>query len=426
VDYSYQYDDPRKDGLEVKDAKSKIMDLIRPSMDAPRGSIDSKDSRAKFAWSRKESRPKLKSEVKEFTDIHTSQKIFLMMEDIVNEQKSGYLIVKYGLTKGDWRMQFICLDLENLWIFRTTPDDKSWRISLSKGYTVEEVNSEEKNFCFQFFCPPDHHFIFQADSQADREAWIGVFQKIQSTPLNQFRKNSVRDDVVKGAIKVFGESLNLVDKSKAILIDTAMSTEEAIKLVLQKFQVLDNPEKYGLFERNAEGEEYLINDSDRPLVVKSFWESQNRQSNFCIKERYPNIGLIEILQRSDVMKKASALTQEVSQGITSNSVEFSTLSLQSIISTLQDPLFLTDDTSLSVFNGMKFSDFSELRDRSASVDTEDDHEVKRRAGSVSDTLGNNNNNMFNFDRSADPNQGSVKNLLRLEAFGLEISQLTTE
>jgi len=323
------------------------------------------------------------------------------------------------------------LDNENFWIFKTIPDDKSWRISLLRGFTIEEIAVEQKNYCFQFFCPPDHHFFLQADSQVERDSWMAAFQKIQASPLNQFRKSSIRDDVIKGAIKVFGESLNLQDKSKAILIDSTISTEDVIKLVLQKYQVLDNHEKYGLFERTAEGEEYLINDSDRPLVIKSFWESQNRQCNFAIKERYPNIGLIEVIQRSDGMRKTSQQTKDLANSISTNFIDFSNDSLQSIISILQDSLFLAGDSSLLVSNGNTSTDLLDPfiihnRDRSLYPENEDDNYdvIKKRSHSVNE--GNNNNNTNNFNQSAILGTGNGKNLLRLEAFGLETSELTTD
>lgn len=50
-----------------------------------------------------------------------------------------------------------------------------------------------------------------------------------------------------------GEAFHQEDKIKAILVDTNMTSVEVVKLALQKFQVNDNPEKYGLFERTPEG-----------------------------------------------------------------------------------------------------------------------------------------------------------------------------
>ena len=71
--------------------------------------------------------------------------------------------------------------------------------------------------------------------------------------MGQVVRNSMRDDGIKGAIKVYGEALQQPDKAKAILVGTNDNTAEIVKMVLQKYQVADNPEKYGLFERTPEG-----------------------------------------------------------------------------------------------------------------------------------------------------------------------------
>jgi len=256
----------------------------------------------------------------------------------------------------------------------------------------------------------------------------------------------MRDDGIKGAIKVFGEALQQPDKAKAILVGTNDNTAEVVKMVLQKYQVTVNPEKYGLFERTPEGgkhtllpqsflsfflgltdfffsgcgiaEEYPINDFDYPLLVKTFWDSQSIQREICIKEKYPNIGLFtHTLQRSDALKN-SPLAGELNNYAAGPTVE---LADKSLADSFRDSLFGggtfsalpgTPSPSTNPFSpsGSEVDPFAEDGETSASVGSSDNLPSRSRSSS---------------DASRRTPKMPVKTSLRLSAFGMEALELVT-
>lgn len=157
--------------------------LGRPSVEISKADLppnpkeEKKKEGAVFFTKKPASKAKYRPEFnKEFTDIHSKQKIVISMEDLTSEQMTGHLQVKQGM-KGEWRMQYCLLDASDLYIFKTTPDDKAWKIGISKGFTVEAVELDDPTACFKFTTPPDHTFFFLNDSPQERDAWVSALQK---------------------------------------------------------------------------------------------------------------------------------------------------------------------------------------------------------------------------------------------------------
>jgi len=139
-------------------------------------------------------RPEFQMEV---TDIHTKQRLLVSLEDLGTDQIVGHLHVKYGM-KNDWRLQYCVLETSNLYIFKTTPDDRAWKIGISKGFTVETVELEDLPGCFKFTTPPDHTFFFQAEDVQERDVWVSALQKaLVSSVGRQVVRNTIGEDGIK-------------------------------------------------------------------------------------------------------------------------------------------------------------------------------------------------------------------------------------
>ena len=159
-------------------------------------------------------------------------------------------------------------------------------------------------------------------------------------------------------------------------------------------------------------EESAIADQDYPLLVKTFWDSNNMQREFCIKERYPNIGLFKhTLQPSDAFKD-SPLSKDIANPASSVAVNIVDKTLGDIF---RDPLFGATEPFKSLPSSIAILQAPEVGDTAASgqSDKEDGESGATADKGSSVTV-----------RERSDSKRTVKAPLRLSAFGLETMELT--
>lgn len=141
------------------------------------------------------------------------------------------------------------------------------------------------------------------------------------------------------------------------------------------------------------------------------------QREFCIKERYPNIGLFKhTVQRSDAFRN-SPLSKEITNAAESTAVDLVDKTLTEV---LRDPLFGEPATPFKILPSSPSSyDLPQLSEDSSLPGGSSEAEgVESDSGSASGS------GMTITSRERSDSKRAVKGPLRLSAFGIETLELT--